>query len=73
MSYKTVEWDEVELSGELLAKDRCLRAMGQNETGFPKVLIHLRFWILLQASCRARDKIQVKIKKVKGEIQLSDL
>lgn len=64
----------MELSGgELLAKDRCLRAVGENETGFPTLLIHLRFWILLQDSCRAREKILVKIRQVKGAIQLSDL
>lgn len=38
MSYKAVEWDEMELNGgELLAKDRCLRAVGENERGFPKL------------------------------------
>lgn len=48
--------------GELLAEDRCVRAVGQNKTGFPKILVHLRFWILLQDSYRAKVKIQVKIK-----------
>lgn len=56
-----------------MAEDRCLRAVGENETGFPTLLIHLRFWILLQDSCRAREKILVKIRQVKGAIQLSDL